>query len=205
MPQAKGKSLCEISVHESSTNLPLAKTKLSTEKGNAAGAVAKAAAQNGADPDVVNWNVLETALPPALLHCPGGSTKREYGSQIVSWWLFDLAGWAGRNQLCRADVGCAGALACSTLRFSSWADQARGDKMAGRSQALGLRERKLFAWKTGRRVVGKAIPKAPKIDEYVMEGAWHSAAGKHLQTIMLALACGRGMAWHRKGSGIGCP
>lgn len=200
IPWAKGKSLCETSAHESSTNLSLAKTKLSTEKGNAAGAVAKAAAWNGAVPDVVNWNVLETALPPALLPCPGGSTKQEYGSQIVSWWLFDLAVWAGRNQLCRADVGCAGVLACCTLSLSSWADQAYGDKMAGRPQALGLGERKLFAWKAGSEVFGKNSPKAPKMDEYVREGAWHKAAGKHLWTIMPALCYGRGMAWHMKGS-----
>lgn len=137
---------------------------------------------------------------PTLLPCPGGSTKQEYGSQIVSWWLFDLAVWAGRNQLCQADVGCAGVLACCTLSLSSWADQAYGDKMAGRPQALGLGERKLFAWKAGSEVFGKNSPKAPKMDEYVREGAWHKAAGKHLWTIMPALCYGRGMAWHMKGS-----
>lgn len=37
MPWAKGKSLCETSAQESSTNPSLAKTKLSTQKGNAMG------------------------------------------------------------------------------------------------------------------------------------------------------------------------
>lgn len=100
MPRAKGKSLCETSAQESSTNPSLAKTKLSTQKGDAAGAAAKAAAQSRVIPAVVNWNVLETApAPPTLLLCPGGGTEHEYGSQIVSQWLFDLAVWVGKNHL----------------------------------------------------------------------------------------------------------
>lgn len=82
MPWAKGKSLCETSVHESSTNLSLAKTKLSTEKGNAAGAMAKAAAWNGAVPDVVNWNVLETALPPPCYPAPVAVPSRNMAPRL---------------------------------------------------------------------------------------------------------------------------
>lgn len=64
MPWAKGKSLCETSAQESSTNPSLAKTKLSTQKGDVVGAAVKAAAWSGAVPAVVNWNVLETVPPP---------------------------------------------------------------------------------------------------------------------------------------------
>lgn len=75
MPWAKGKSLCETSAQESSTNPSLAKTKLSTQKGDVVGAAVKAAAWSGAVPAVVNWNVLETVPPhpPPPFNCPGGN------------------------------------------------------------------------------------------------------------------------------------
>lgn len=134
MPWAKGKSQCETSVQESSTNPSLAKTKLSTQKGNAVGATAKAAAQSKAVPAVVNWNVLETAPPPptrpACYFAPAAVLSMNMGPRLFpDGCLIWLCGQEGTALLRFRVYWNAGTLCVAPLLMS-------GDKMVARSWAL---------------------------------------------------------------------
>lgn len=132
----KGKvSVWDFSARKLNKPFPSQNKAFHTERG-CSGAAVKAAAWSGAVPAVVNWNVLERVPPPPPIQLPW---RQWYWVLIWNPDCFLNTVWSGcvgGNELVCWDTGHTRALECCILPVSSWAGQARGDKMVGWLQAL---------------------------------------------------------------------